>query len=320
MINILEDLTETNEKLTKTTEEITKAKEELETQSWGLQKANDGIKALYQEMEIKNQQLEKLSQLKDDFVSIVAHELRNPLGVLREAAALILDGLMGPVVEKQKTYLEIIQRTADRLIRVTTDLLDLAKIEAGKIVVNFESMDLLSLAKQACEGISLRTQKKGLTISEDFPEGKLEISGDFDKLSQVMINLLTNALKFTDKGGITVEIRDLGEEVRCAVKDTGRGISKEDLSRLFSKFEQFGNSSPSAEKGSGLGLVISKSIVEAHGGRIWAESEPGKGSSFIFTLPKKQRKKKLGEILLDEKTLTPEKLSEALRKQKEQKS
>ena len=145
--------------------------------------------------------------------------------------------------------------------------------------------------------------------------------GDFDKLSQVMINLLSNAFKFAEKGGITVEVRDLGEEVRCAVKDTGPGISHENLERLFSKFEQFGKPSTSSEKGSGLGLVISKSIIEAHGGRIWVEGESGRGSSFIFTLPKKpKRKQKLGEILVEEKTLTPEQLDEALRKQNGQTS
>lgn len=273
-INILEDLTE--------------AREEQEVQFWGLQKANDGIKALYQELGKKNSDLARLSRLKDDFVSIVAHELRNPLGVVREAAALILDGLAGPVAESQKNYLEMIRNTGNRLIHITTDLLDLAKIESGNIVLNFEPMDFLSLARQACEGLMLRANKKGLTVSEDFPSEKIEISGDFDKLLQVMINLLSNALRATEKGGITVEVRDLGEEVRCAVKDTGVGISKENFSRLFGKFEQFGKPGPSTEKGSGLGLLISKSIVEAHGGRIWAESEPGKGSSFLFTLPKNQ--------------------------------
>jgi signal transduction histidine kinase len=145
--------------------------------------------------------------------------------------------------------------------------------------------------------------------------------GDYEKLSQVVVNLLGNAVKFTEKGGITVEVRDLGEEVRCDVKDTGPGMAQENLARLFNKFEQFGKPAEFAEKGSGLGLVISKSIIEAHGGRIWAESEFGKGSSFIFTLPKKPaRKLKLGEILVEGKSLTPEQLAEALRKQKEHKA
>jgi signal transduction histidine kinase/HAMP domain-containing protein len=300
-INILEDLSETNEDLKKYTEELTRTKEELEMQSWGLQKANDGIQALYQELGAKNLELKKINQLKDDFVSIVAHELRSPLGMVRESASLILDGLMGPISEKQKKYIGIIKQTGDRLIRISTDLLDLAKIEAGKIVVNFESIDFLSLVRQSCEGVALRAHQKGIALSEDFPSEKLKIGGDFDKLSQVMSNLLSNALKFTEKGSITVEVKDLGEEVRCAVRDTGLGISTENLPRLFSKFEQFGKRSASPETGSGLGLVISKSIIEAHGGRIWAESELGKGSSFIFTIPKDRRRSKSETISLSGK-------------------
>ncbi|MDD5225887.1 MAG: ATP-binding protein [Candidatus Omnitrophica bacterium] len=240
----------------------------------------------------QNIDLAKLDRLKDDFVSIVAHELRNPLGVVREAAALILDGLVGPVSEDQKKYIEMIKHTGDRLIHITTDLLDLAKIESGKIVVNYEKIDLLSVVRQSSEGIALRAQKKGIALLEDFPGEKLEIMGDFDKLFQVMTNLLNNAVKFTEKGSITVEIKDLGDEVRCAVKDTGPGISRENLTRLFSKFEQFGKPTTSAEKGSGLGLVIAKSIVEAHGGSMGAESELGKGSAFFFVLPKQQKQKK----------------------------
>lgn len=314
-MNILEDLAETNKKLEQYTKELTRSKEEMELQSWGLQKANDGIKALYQELEKKNVDLGKLDRLKDDFVSIVAHELRNPLGIVREAAALILDGLVGPVDENQKKYIEMIKQTGDRLIHITTDLLDLAKIEAGKIVVNYEKLDLLSVARQACEGIALRAGKKGIAVAEDFPAGKVEISGDFDKLLQVMINLLSNAYKFTERGSIIVEVKDLGDEVRCAVKDTGPGISPENLKRLFSKFEQFGKPVISSEKGSGLGLVISKSIIEAHGGRMGAESELGKGTTVFFVLPKQSRQKKLGEILIEEKVLTPKQVSEALRKQ-----
>jgi PAS domain S-box-containing protein len=299
-------------------DELKRQAKELEMKSWGLQKANEGIKALYQELEAKSVKLEKLDKMKDEFVSIVAHELRSPLSVIHEAAALIMDGLAGPVSEQQKGYIEMVRRTADRLIHITNDLLDLAKIEAGKIVLNFEPMDIISAARQACEGSRLRANKKNLEIREDFPDERLQVTADYDKLSQVMVNLLTNAVKFTQKGSVTFEIKDLGGEVQCAVRDTGPGIAEENLSRLFNKFEQFGAQAGGAEKGSGLGLVISKSIVEAHGGRIWAESQPGKGSSFIFVVPKQpKRKRKLGEILVEDKTLTPEQLDEALRRQKE---
>ncbi len=265
--------------------------EELELQSWGFQKANDGIKALYQEMEKKNVELAKLDQLKNDFVSIVAHELRNPLMVIREAALLILDGLAGPVEKEQKGYLTMVHKTSDQLIHITNDLLDLAKIESGKIVMNFEKVDLLALAKQSCASISVRAQKKAIVVSVDCPSRTVEIEADFEKLAQVMINLLSNALKFTEKGSITVEIKDLGEEVRCAVKDTGAGISEGNLLKLFNKFMQFTKKDALEEKGTGLGLVICKSIIKAHGGRMEVESELGKGSTFSFFLPKQQKNK-----------------------------
>ena len=206
-----------------------------------------------------------------------------------QAIAAML-GLAGPVAEEQKKYIEIIRRTGDRLIRIANDLLDLAKIEAGKIVINYEPMDFLSLVRQCSEGIALRAHKKGLTVSEDFPGAKLEILGDFDKLSQVMINLLGNAFKFTSKGFIEISVLEEETTVKCSVKDTGIGIAHKDLPRLFSKFDQIGKPSASGMKGTGLGLVISKEIILAHHGKIWAESELGRGSTFHFILPIEERR------------------------------
>ncbi len=294
--------------------------DEMELQAWGLQKANDGIKALYQEMEKKNVELARLDQLKNDFVSIVAHELRNPLMVVREAAMLVLDGLAGPISDEQKNYLKMMHQTSAQLVGITNDLLDLAKIESGKLVLNLEKIDLCSLVSQSCEGIGLRAHKKGIAIVKQFAAPKIEIMADYDKITQVMTNLLSNALKFTEKGSITAEIKDLGDEVCCAVKDTGTGISDENLLKLFNKFMQFGKKAQTEEKGTGLGLVICKSIVEAHGGRMGVESKLGQGSNFYFVLPKSQkRKQKIGEILVEEKVVTPEQLGQALQKQKERK-
>jgi signal transduction histidine kinase len=296
--------------------------QELEIQAWGLQKANDGIRELYAELEEKNAAVEKADKMKSDFVSIVAHELRNPLVVVQEAVNLLLDGLAGgPVPEAQKSYIEMIKRTSDRLIHITNDLLDLAKIESGKMELNFGPLDFISLIRQVRDSVELRSRKKGLQFLEKLPAGRLEMSGDYDKLSQVLMNLFSNAVKFTEKGSITVEAKDLGAKIECVVEDTGPGISEENLPKLFSKFQQVGKAKIGSEKGSGLGLAIAKSIVEAHGGRIGAESELGKGSRFIFTLPKQhQGEKKLGEILLEEALVKREDLERALRKQKEQKS
>ncbi len=296
--------------------------QELEIQAWGLQKANDGIRELYLELEGKNAAIEKADKMKSDFVSIVAHELRNPLVVVQEAANLLLEGLAGgPVAEAQKPYVEMVKRTSDRLIHITNDLLDLAKIESGKMELNFGPLDFISLIRQVRDSVELRSRKKGLRFLEKLPAGRLEMSGDYDKLSQVLMNLFSNAVKFTEKGSVTVGAKDLGAGVECMIEDTGPGIAGENLPKLFSKFQQVGKTKIGSEKGSGLGLAIAKSIVEAHGGRIWAESELGKGSRFIFTLPKQhQGEKKLGEILLEEALVKREDLERALRKQKEQKS
>ncbi|HOW59175.1 MAG TPA: PAS domain-containing protein [Candidatus Omnitrophota bacterium] len=312
---VKEDITERK----RMEDDLKKSMLELEAQSWGLQKANDGIKSLYQELEVKNGELEKLNRLKTDFVSIVAHELRNPLGILREASSLILDGLVGTVVTEQKPYLEMVKKTSERLIHITNDLLDLAKIEAGKIELHMESFDLPVLIREVRRGVELRATKKGIQMFEKFPEEGLFVTADSEKINQVMMNLLSNAVKFTDRGSITIEVKNLGEEALCAVEDTGPGISKEDIAKLFSKFEQFGKPTKSADKGSGLGLTIAKSIVEAHGGRMWVESELGQGSRFIFTLPKEpKKKKKIGELLVEDSVISQEQLDKTLRKQRQQ--
>lgn len=318
-MNIMDDLVSANENLKKYTQELQKSQQELETQSWGLGKANEGIKELYKELEQKTQELERMNKTKSDFVSIVAHEIRNPLGVLRETISLILDGLVGPVTDEQRYYFEMIKRTGERLIRITNDLLDIAKIEAGKMELRFEPVDVVLLVHQCVEHINILARAKNLLVTEDLPPEGLKVVADYDKLFQVLVNLSNNAVKFTQQGTIKFVVKDLGPEVMFMVEDTGPGISKTDIPKVFGKFEQFGGPIPRGqEKGTGLGLAITKSIVEAHQGRIWVESEPGKGSRFVFTVPKTQKvKKKLGEILLEDGSVTQENLEKALEKQKE---
>jgi len=288
-MEVLKDLKETNEELKRYAGALKRSKEETEIQAAGLAKANAGIQELNQKLEAKNKELEKLDEIKSHFVSVVAHELRTPLCNISTAASVIMEGLAGPVADKQRTYLDMIGRAVEGLIHITNDLLDLAKIEAGKMDLFLKTFDLLSLIRGAKEGIELRAQKKGIGILERFSKEKVEMSGDPGKIQQVLTNLLSNAVKFTEKGNITIEVEDEDREVRCVVADTGPGIEPRDLARLFNKFEQFGKVEKSSEKGTGLGLAISKNIVEAHGGRLWAESEVGKGSRFIFILPKQPK-------------------------------
>lgn len=265
---------------------LKQVKDELEIQAWGLQKANVGIKDLYKELEIKTREVEKLNQVKSDFVSMVSHELRTPLTVTREAISQVLDGVCGEINKEQKQFLFMSIEGIDRLSRLIENLLDISKIEAHKIELKRELIDIVSLAKEVSSSFTSAFQSKGLEIKYNFPKDKIELYVDKDRITQVFMNLISNALKFTPAGYIEVSIVDKENVVECVVSDTGIGIQEEDLPKVFSKFEQFGREFESAEKGTGLGLAISKGIIELHRGKIWVESKLGQGTKISFTLPK----------------------------------
>jgi len=267
-------------------EQLKKDKENLE---WAIHKTNDMVKALYKELEKKNDELERLNQLKSDFVSIVAHELRTPIGIVREAMSQMGEGLLGPLSKDQAMITDLAIRTSDRLIKISNDLLDLAKIEAGKMELKFQETDLIRVADQVTAAFDRRIRQKGLEFKKNYSAGQVPAFIDPDKLTQVLTNLLGNAVKFTEKGWIELRIQEKEETIECSVLDTGPGMAAEDLPKLFDKFEQFGKPKASGEKGTGLGLSISKSIVEAHGGKIRAESTLGKGTRMIFEVPKQRR-------------------------------
>ena len=238
------------------------------------------------ELEKANNELQKLDQLKSNFVSTVSHELRTPLTVTREAISQVLDGICGEINKEQKQFLFMSIEGIDRLSRLIEDLLDISKIEAHKIELKRELIDIVSLAKQVSSSFASAIQSKGLEIKHNFPEDKIELYVDQDRILQVFVNLMSNALKFTPAGHIEISVVDNDNAVECTVSDTGIGISDEDLPRVFGKFKQFGADFESAEKGTGLGLTISKGIIELHRGHIWAESQSGRGTKICFTLPK----------------------------------
>lgn len=228
----------------------------------------------------------RLEGLKDGIVSIVAHELRNPLAIVKEGVAVIREGIIGDLNKKQGEILTLVNDTIDRLIRVANNLLDISKFEAGEIELKREFVDMEDLLNNAVLLFELKAKKKGLGVRVRLPERGISIYVDKDKIFQVLTNLIGNAVKFTEKGSVEVSAVQEENYVEVSVVDTGRGMNKEDLSNLFSKFKQFGVALSGLEKGAGLGLCISKNIVELHGGEIWVESEIGKGSKFIFTLPR----------------------------------
>lgn len=228
----------------------------------------------------------KLQYMKDEFVSTVSHELRTPMTIIREGVLQVLEGLHGETSAGQKKFLNMTLLGVDRLKHIIDRLLDVSKLETGRVMLDKEPVDIVGLAREVNAAFLPRAQTKGIEIRENYPADGARLYLDKGKISQVFTNLVDNALKFTDQGFIEVSIVDGPQSVECRVKDTGRGISGDNLVRVFSKFEQFSRKAGAGEKGTGLGLAITKGLVESHHGKIKVESRPGEGTQFIFVLPK----------------------------------
>ncbi|MGB2662052.1 MAG: ATP-binding protein [Candidatus Omnitrophota bacterium] len=237
----------------------------------------------------------QLERLKDEFITTVSHELRTPMTTIREAVSQVLDGILGETTKVQKEFLSVCLEDIDRLKRIIDNLLEVAMIKAGAAEIRREETDIRDLAEEACSQFYDQAKGRGLEIRKVFPEKSVEVYADKEKIVQVFGNLISNALKFTPKGNIEIGIQDKGRSVECYVSDTGIGIVEENLSRVFGKFQQFDRASGPGEQGTGLGLFITKGIIELHRGKITAESELDKGSKFTFTLPKYS----IEEILYD---------------------
>jgi len=236
-----------------------------------------------------NTKLKELDQLKNDFLATVSHELRTPIAVIREAVALCLDGAGGTLSTIHTKYLTSAQNNIDRLERLVTNLLDISKIEQGKLRLRRTVVNLYDITQKVYAEYLPEAQKKGVALefkNSDHPK-ILKLYADKDKIIQIFNNLLCNAIHFTVSGDkITIDIQEDEDSVICSVSDTGVGIAKENLSKLFSKFLQVARIEGPGYQGTGLGLAITKGLVEKHGGKIWVDSELGKGSSFYFTLKK----------------------------------
>jgi len=232
----------------------------------------------------------EIDRMKTDFVTTVSHELRTPLSITKEGVGLVLDGIPGSINDQQKKILGAASESIDRLSRIINSLLDISRIEEGRLECKREAVDIVSLARRACLSFEPKAKNKGLELKMSLCGDKIDVYADADRIAQVFTNLIGNSVKFTQKGWIEVSVKELEDEVECAVIDTGIGISDKDLPNMFKKFHQFSRTAGAGEKGTGLGLSITKAIVEMHNGRIWVMSKLGSGAKFIFTLPKYSEK------------------------------
>lgn len=244
------------------------------------------LEGLNRDLQAANEKLRELDQLKSAFVSIVSHEFRTPMTSIKGCVENLLDGLGGPLTERQALYLERLKYNAERLTRMSNELLDLSRIEAGKIEFHASATSLVEVVGRVIESLQAIAQEKAVAIRQR-QDGQLPlIQADPDKLHQILTNLIHNAVKFSPRHSeILVEGRRRDDgSVQVCVADQGPGIPPEELDKVFDKFYR-GESAPVEARGAGLGLAITKTLVELHGGRIWAESTSGQGTRFFFTLP-----------------------------------
>ncbi len=236
------------------------------------------------ELTAANERLQELDRLKDEFISTVTHELRTPLTSVRALAEILRDNPDLPAPQ-QEEFAGIIIKESDRLTRLITQVLDIQKIESGQFDWQFGPVDLREVIGDAVHTTRHLMQEKGIDLSLDLPGGIPTVSGDRDRLMQVLVNLISNAVKFSDDGAIAIRLGSDPETVRFEVQDSGIGIRPEDQDTIFNKFHQIKSSGRGRPPGSGLGLAITRRIIEHHGGTITVRSKPGEGATFQVTLP-----------------------------------
>jgi PAS domain S-box-containing protein len=251
-----------------------------------LQERNEQLKAQHEELVEKSIELEAVSQAKSEFLANMSHELRTPLNAVIGFSELMLDGIPGEINDEQRECVNDILNSALHLLSLINDVLDLSKVEAGKIELQRQNMDITDIISGVVPIIKPLLDKNEQEIEVSVMQGLPKIRGDKNRLEQVLLNLLSNASKFTGQGGrVQIHVGREGDYCQVAVIDTGIGIKKEDQEHIFEAFIQ-GETLPDGNKqGTGLGLTLTRQLVETMGGRIWVDSEYGKGSTFIFTLP-----------------------------------
>jgi signal transduction histidine kinase len=253
-------------------------RDELGALAINVNRMNDELQRLYKE-------LETASKHKSEFLANMSHELRTPLNAIIGFSQVLREGISGDINAKQEEYLDDILTSGNHLLALINDVLDLSKVEAGQVELQVAPFSLQDALERGVSMVRERATQDGVQVTLHANGGLDVVTGDERRISQVIFNLLSNAVKFAPEGGLVdVTATQANGEVRVSVADTGPGIAAEDLERIFEEFQQT-EAGARQQEGTGLGLALSKRFVEMHGGRIWCDSEVGRGSTFVFTLP-----------------------------------
>jgi two-component system cell cycle sensor histidine kinase PleC len=268
--------------------------EELRRVVGTLERSQEQLSELARKYEAEKVRAEGANQAKSEFLANMSHELRTPLNAINGFSEIMIAEMYGPLGDSRyKDYSRDILNSGQHLLALINDILDMSKIEAGKMNLRFEPLSLDEVAEDALRLVRNRAEAAGLALRLDFDADLPEVEADYRAIKQVLLNLLSNAIKFTPRGGVVTvhaERRDdpLGERVKIAVQDTGIGIPPEDLARLARPFEQIEGQHTKTQQGTGLGLALTKALVEMHGGLLDLRSAPGQGTSASFSLPVRQ--------------------------------
>jgi signal transduction histidine kinase len=276
--SVVEELQRQNRDFVKILGELEEKREQLEELNRQLNESN-------RELNEANAKLRELSEMREEFLALTTHDLRSPLTVISGVISFFTSGRLGELSPEQQNMVAMMERNTQSLIELVNDLLDASKLESGTMRLETAAIDIRGVIDELRETMLPMAKEKEIELVETFPDNLPRVEADRTKLRRILVNLLSNALKFTPKGGrVEVRAEQLDGRVSIAVSDTGVGIAPEDVARLFDKYEQARSRATRGEKGTGLGLYITKQLVELHGSRIKVESEVGKGSTFSFTL------------------------------------
>lgn len=240
-----------------------------------------------QELEKLNEELKNLNKMKSDFISAVSHELRTPLTSIKGYASILMAGKLGDVLPAQKERLEKIDKHSNSLVHLINNLLDIARIESGKVQMEIKDISIKEILDSIVDIITPQVKEKNISLKVTSNIKFDKIKADQVQLERALLNLLSNAVKFTpEKGRVLIDIQEKDDDIQFSIEDTGIGIPSQDIPKVFQEFFRADNALDQKIKGSGLGLSLVKKIVEAHKGKIWFNTELGKGTRFTFTLPK----------------------------------